>query len=166
MANLKQIATQGLLIFFCAGAFVLFAASCGGNEWYKYETGTFKTHSGLWEQCDEKGCTSIKATRNTLLKQMRAFSLLAVLASIAATLMAIAILFTDKIKTFFPSIFLSVAALCMVITLATFTDKNIRLIKKYTNVNWGWSYSLGWVGCVLAVTGSIFEYISSRQQSS
>lgn len=175
MVNVKQI----ILIVNCVGAFVFFAASCDGNEWYKFTVSGLLNKNvksnrsiGLWKICIADSCSSYSKTTSNL-RAERAFSLLAVLASVAATSLAIAVLFAKRIKRVFAPIILVTSILCMVIALGIFTDEykdfsnSITLFNMTVGISdatFGWSYALGWVGCVLAIIGSIFGCIASREE--
>lgn len=149
--NFKQIT----LFVICVGAFVLLGASCGGNEWSKDH---FGNSYGLWKYCKGTECID-SLIKSDKLRTERAFSLLAVLASIVASILALlGICCTNKIKGFVITIFLLAAVICMVIALSVYTDEYKDSVWFH---EWGWSYYLGWAGCAVAIIGSILGCFTS-----
>ena len=52
-----------------------------------------------------------------------------------------------------------VAAVSMLIALSVFTGKQIDNINNFKDVNWGWSYILGWIGTILAFVCSVLASV-------
>lgn len=143
-----------VLLLVCGGAFVLFGACCGGNGW---RTSNLETSTGLWKDCNAIGCNDIGNNVPDKFKAIRAFAVLAVLASAGAGLLALFGLCVDRIKGASASVLLISATICMIISLAIYTDEYKDKVGDFVFVktSWGWSWYLGWVGCVVAIVGAI-----------
>ena len=147
--------TKVLLLAGCIVSFVFLGASCSGNVWIKLNRTSYT--QGLWKACSNNICFDIRNTGvHDKYDAIRAFSLSAVLATIAASAMALFGLFTDKIKGFIASIFLVVAAICAAIGLGIF----ISIERTNVFPSYGWSFYLGWVGFGFAVLNSIIGCVA------
>ena len=128
--------------------FIMLAASCGGDVWLSAQFGDYEVTSGLWKACSPVGCNSYARTSKTF-HAVRAFSILAVLASVGCIGLAVFAMFSDSVKWTFPFIAAIAAGVCGIIAMAIFTGET-------NSGSYGWSYFLGWVGSVLAfVTAGI-----------
>ena len=78
---------------------------------------------------------------------IRAFSLIAVLASVGCAALSILSMFSESIKWMMPSLAAIVAGVCGFIAVIIYTAES-------SGGNYGWSYFLGWVGGVLAFVTS------------
>ena len=74
---------------------------------------------------------------------IRAFSLIAVLASVACAALSVLSMFSESIKWIMPFLAALVAGVCGFIAVIIYTAE-------VGGGNYGWSYFLGWVGGVLA----------------
>merc|ERR1712176_383280 len=157
--DLKKV----VLIVACVVVFIVLAASCGGVGWTKLEqtfsagpfSGKVEVKSGLWRTCNGDVCGSISGSSSKL-DAVRAFSVLAILLSIAATALAILFMFTDKVKGMFVAIALIAAGACMLIAMAIFTaDVEDAVMKP----DYGWAYALGWVGTIGSFAAAVIGFL-------
>ena len=88
-------------------------------------------------------------TGNSTLDATRAFSILAVLASIGCVALSVLSMFSESVKWIMPFLAAIGAGVCGLIAMAIFTGENSQSSSHY-----GWSYFLGWVGTVLAFVTS------------
>ena len=142
-----------LLLLGCGGVFILMAACCGGNAWFTYGPYDF----GVWKYCLKGQCVATEANTDKQ-KAIRAFSILAVLASVAAGGLALIGLFSDKIKGMLSSVFLIVSLVCMVIALSIFIDAVND--NPFNTASYGWSFYLGWVGCAGAIGAAVIGFVA------
>jgi len=111
--------------------FVLLAASCGGRQWLDWWA-----DNGLWVTSD-CGASWFCA--------VRAFSLLAIFATVAGILASLLFLL-GKVPGFLAGVAYIGAGICGLITMSIYTGK----VDSYNSYGWGWSFILGWVGTCLA----------------
>jgi len=151
MAKLGKI----LMIVGAAVIFIFLAASTGGNAWVVSKIDS-DYQSGLWKSCSPN-CRTIDILEDWF-KATRAFSIMATLAAVAATLLAILGMVSEKIKTLFASLFLFGAAFCMMIALSIYTaETDISSSAEY-----GWSYIIGWIGTVGAVAVGVLGFFADK----
>lgn len=177
MVELKNI----VLVSLCIVTFIFLAASCGGTQWMKTESNFAIASSieiGIWKYCTTNPAISIYVSEVTQcytfkpstiiytnwMKATQAFSILAVLSSIGATVLAVLTLFIKRIKLHYVSIVMAVPCICGIIALAIFTGeinnhKSIILLKLSYNFVYGWSYALGWVGSIFALITAVFGIV-------
>lgn len=146
-----------MLLLLGSLTFILLAASCGGPQWIKGETGTITTFGLKYRvKTEDKGIWGGKA--KGWLQAVRAFSILAVLATVAG-LVASLLFAMGKNTGVIAGIVYVVAGVCALIGLAIFTDK-------LSGATFGWSFILGWIGVVFAVISGVFAFVKGRQSSS
>ena len=151
---------KSIVILVCFGACIFFAACCGGNAWF---TTNVKSTGGLWKFCTVGKCDSYPDNLITnKLKMERGFSLVAVVLSIIAGLMALINLLSDNIYGgCLTSIVLILATISMIVALSIFLDdiegsiRGIESLKK----SYGWSFYVGWVGCGSSIFGAVIGFI-------
>lgn len=154
-----------LLIVGCGGVFIFMAACCGGNYWISI--GDKGAGQGLWKGCgynpfkDEVVCNEFNAVKGWV-TAVRAFSLLAVLATIAAGVLALAGLFTEKIKGIVPGVFALIAGLCMIIALSIYTSETTAYVSN-SLIKYGWSFIMGWIGAIGAFACFVIGIIANKQ---
>lgn len=145
-------------VFFCALAFVLFAVNCAGDAWATTKDKSLRfDKAGLWRWCKKDACAEYldKALPDNI-NVLRALSILAVLASNMACLIAIFVLVSEKLKGFLSSILLIVGTLCMLVSLAIFVNYTKKSLGK--NTSYGWSFNLGLIGCFAGIGGIILGF--------
>ncbi|XP_057311387.1 lens fiber membrane intrinsic protein-like [Hydractinia symbiolongicarpus] len=152
-----------LLIVGSIGAFIFLAACTGGNYWIVSKLNS-DFGQGLWKICAIT-CVSFDDFIDTYggklqdwFKAVRAFAILSCLAAIGGVLMSILGLVTDKVKGLFASLFLFAAAGCMALALIIYSSKQ----NMNTNVKYGWSYILGWIGALGALASGIIGFMAEK----
>ena len=148
-----------ILLLISSGTFVLIGASAGGNYWL--DLGSY--YSGLWRDCGSVfgvivcGKIDFKDVASWL-HATRAFAVIAVLASGVGALISLVRLCKEMDGKIVGIMFM-VAAVCMVTALSIFTSKLVDNIEDVKDVDWGWSYILGWIGAILAFVCTVLACV-------
>ena len=136
-----------ILLLNCGGTFMLITVSVGGDSWEE-ESPNLKL--GLWGKCNSLGCRYTKwGDVSPWSHAVRAFALVAVLASGLGVLVSLMRLCKDMEGKIVGAMFLG-AGVCMLIALTMFTSSLIDHVKSSSLISWGWSYFLGWIGTIFA----------------
>ena len=156
MAKVMQI----LLLLGSIGSFIFFAACLGGNKWIR-DSYSGEFHQGLWRGCVGSRCDYLKGPYASWFKAVRAFAWISVLASIAGIILAIVQLAVEHVRGFIASILLFCAAGCMALALIIF-DAEKSSSSLSSHFDYGWTYIIGWVGTLGAITAAIFGFFAEK----
>lgn len=156
MADIKK----WFLVLISCLTFILFSASCIGDIWVKTDGERFQRFAiaGLWRWCNYRGKCFDYPDRllPVLVYTLRVMAVLSVLTSNVACVLAVVHLLSEKMKGYYSSIFLILATVCMMITLAIFvnhTKKSFGITTFY-----GWSFNVGLIGCFSGIAGIVLGF--------
>ena len=112
-------------------AFIMCAASCGGDKWLVGKGRYEGRHSGLWVVCNPNSpCKSFDELAEDIggkvadyLNQVRGFSILSCLALLTGVIFAVISLVRENVKILIAGILYGASALSMLIAMGIYTNK-------------------------------------------
>lgn len=143
-----------ILIVGSAILFIFLAGCCGGNAWLKRDTVDFQR--GLWKDCVRDMCSKIENAVDWV-ETVRAFAVLALVASIICLILSILILATGQGKGYYISFFALLAGGFIALALVVFT-----VHRKKDLLEFGWSYVFGWIGMTVAAVIAVIGILAAR----
>ncbi|XP_076847767.1 lens intrinsic membrane protein 2.2 [Brachyhypopomus gauderio] len=153
----------------CAmAALVLLVVSTATDYWMQYRYSGNFANQGLWRFCINRKCHAHTLSVD-FWDATRVFMLLSVLSSFVAALLGLGTLTssTKNRRVRSGGIASLLAGFLSLLALAIYTGATIHFFgQRYINWTFSWSYIVGWIGLILALTAGILQLCAYRRKMS